>query len=377
MLDLFVRTPTGDAAVSLSAEGTVGHLRSAVAALGHRRFRLRWGDRCLDEEADDELIAELGLTQGDVVHASAKVPWEGVSQRLQRGTNGKGGSVVFHPDNAHVVTSGRGCFVHVLAGGEPAGEGDGARGGWEIEATPLDDGATAFDVALDAAGDLGVSGHKDGTVRVWEVASGRLVKSIDAHYDWVCAVTVSEPPGLPKRIVSASRDRALKVWDFGSGTLAFALKAPPLFFASTPHHAQELVLVAGAGSASVLSVSDGSLLTRISGPETFACLALSPDNAVLACGSTRGAEVYTYPSGELLRTLYRTSAPAHAVSVCVEFVAGYLVAGVAGDVRIWCPETWSHLATFSSGSRVLSLSASPDRRALATSHADHSVVVWR
>jgi WD40 repeat protein len=59
-----------------------------------------------------------------------------------------------------------------------------------------------------------VSASSDQTLKVWELASGRAVATLQGHADWVraCAVTADG-----RHVVSASSDQMLKVWELASG----------------------------------------------------------------------------------------------------------------------------------------------------------------
>jgi hypothetical protein len=76
-------------------------------------------------------------------------------------------------------------------------------------------------VAVSPDGRFIVSGSLDGTVKVWEAESGRLLRSLEGHTDWVRAVAVS-PDG--RFIVSGSSDRTVKVWETESGRLLRSLE---------------------------------------------------------------------------------------------------------------------------------------------------------
>jgi WD40 repeat protein len=58
-------------------------------------------------------------------------------------------------------------------------------------------------------------------VKVWEAASGRLLRSLEGHTDWVQAVALS-PDG--RTIVSGSWDSTVKVWEAESGRLLRSLE---------------------------------------------------------------------------------------------------------------------------------------------------------
>ena len=68
--------------------------------------------------------------------------------------------------------------------------------------------------AFSADGVHVVTGGKDGTVKVWEVATGRLLRTIDAHSLMVVTVAVS-PDGA--YIVSGGFDDQVKLWHAVTG----------------------------------------------------------------------------------------------------------------------------------------------------------------
>jgi WD40 repeat protein len=63
-----------------------------------------------------------------------------------------------------------------------------------------------------------VSGSEDGTLKVWDLASGRVVETLEVHANGVAACAVT-PDG--QKAVSASGDQTLKVWDLPEGACLF------------------------------------------------------------------------------------------------------------------------------------------------------------
>jgi hypothetical protein len=73
-------------------------------------------------------------------------------------------------------------------------------------------------VAISLDGRRIVSGSKDKTVRVWDIATGQNVLTLTGHADEVNSVAISPDA---RRIVSGSSDRSVKVWDIRTGQNLF------------------------------------------------------------------------------------------------------------------------------------------------------------
>ena len=63
-------------------------------------------------------------------------------------------------------------------------------------------------------GPRAVSASWDQTLKVWDLTSGRELRTLSGHSGWLKAVAVT--PNGP-RAVSASWDQTLKVWKLSSG----------------------------------------------------------------------------------------------------------------------------------------------------------------
>jgi WD40 repeat protein len=177
---------------------------------------------------------------------------------------------------------------------------------------------------------------RSGEVKVWEVATGRLVRSLEnLHSDTVFALRFS-PDGT--KVASASADKFLKV----------------------------------------VSVADGKELKSFEG-HTHHVLAVdwSGDGKKLVTGGADSVvKVWDFESGEQLRTLNQAGKGVTGL----RWVPGKpLLFGASGDstVRAWNPDNGSILRTLSGASDYLfAVAASADGGRVAAGGADGVLMLW-
>jgi WD40 repeat protein len=73
------------------------------------------------------------------------------------------------------------------------------------------------------------SGGADKSIKLWDAASGRLLRTFDGHSDTVGSVAFS-PDGT--RIASGSDDHTIRLWDAASGNLLFTFEGHSSFVQS-------------------------------------------------------------------------------------------------------------------------------------------------
>ncbi|KAG4427607.1 hypothetical protein IFR05_016910, partial [Cadophora sp. M221] len=136
----------------------------------------------------------------DWIQLSPKVQahWSAALQTLE-GHTGSVSSVAFSPDDKQVVSGSHDGTIRLwdAATGEPLQTLEGHTG-------------SVFSVAFSPDGKQVVSSSYDKTVRLWDTATGAPLQTLEGHTDWVYSAAFS-PDG--KQVVSGSGDEMVRLWD--------------------------------------------------------------------------------------------------------------------------------------------------------------------
>ncbi|MDB5478983.1 MAG: repeat, subgroup [Caulobacteraceae bacterium] len=175
----------------------------------------------------------------------------------------------------------------------------------------------------------------DNTVKLWDLASGRELRTLSGHTDLVSSVAIS-PDG--KRLASASRDHKIKLWDMATG----------------------LELQTLSGHADPVS-----------------SVAFSPDGRLLASGSgDKTVRLWSLPGGRELRTLSGHGGGVDHVAFSPD---GKLLASASADktIKLWSVATGAEIRTLKGHVQsVYGLAFSPDGKTLASAGADNAIKLW-
>jgi WD40 repeat protein len=229
-------------------------------------------------------------------------------------------------------------------------------------------------VAVTPDGGRAVSASDDGTVRVWDLATGRVLCALTGHAGPVTAVAVT-PDG--RRAVSASDDRTLRVWDLAAGHLLHALTghAGPVTAVAVTPDGRRAVSASDDGTVRVWDLAAGLALYRPFGHgDLMTAVAVTTDGNRAVSGSDDGTLcVWNLATGEALHTLTGDGGGVAAVAVTPDARA---VSGSRdGTVRVWDPATGMVLALTGHGGGVAAVAVTPDARAVSGS-SDTTVRVW-
>ena len=215
-------------------------------------------------------------------------------------------------------------------------------------------------VAISADGQRGVSGGDDGTVRVWDLATGEELPALTGHRvgrdRGVTAVAVS-PDG--QRAVSGGTDGTVRVWDLATGQAVHTL---------TGHHGWlRAVAISADGQRAVSGGTDG----------TVRVWDLATGQAVHTLTGHREIRHKRPRRGwRLMVTAVAISTDGQrAVSADIESAGTTFIKHSTGAERVWDLATGAELHTSTGHGRVTALAVSPDGQR-AVSYGEQTVRVW-
>jgi WD40 repeat protein/transcriptional regulator with XRE-family HTH domain len=249
-----------------------------------------------------------------------------------------------------------------------------------------------YGVAFSPTSNLLATAGGDGTVRLWNLATGRLVKTMHASAKttnrWgVRAVAFSHDGTL---LASAGADGTVRLWNPATGRLLKTLHASARFGVFAVAFSHDGTLLASVGGDNTVRLWNPATGRRIGAPFPTSSgllggeggVAFSPDGTLLAIGSGDGTVRLWNPATRRLVHVLQTGAGVFGVSGVAFSRDGELLASAGGDgtVRLWNPATGqpasAPLQATSPFNGVHAVAFSPGGQLLAIACGDGTVRLW-
>ena len=232
-------------------------------------------------------------------------------------------------------------------------------------------------VAFSPDGNYVVSGSRDNTAKVWEVATGNVITTFTGHSSYVYSVAFS-PDG--NYVVSGSRDSTAKVWEYDTGNVITTFTGHSNDVHSVAFSPDGNYVVSGSvdNTAKVWEVATGNVITTFTGHSSYVySVAFSPDGNYVVSGSIDNtAKVWEVATGNVITTF--TGHSNYVESVAFSPDGNYVVSGSRDNTaKVWEYDTGNVITTFTGHSNyVYSVSFSPDGNYVVSGSYDSTAKVW-
>lgn len=231
-------------------------------------------------------------------------------------------------------------------------------------------------VSMSPDGLLVVSGHVDGTLKLWDAASGKLKLPLVGHRRRVTAI-VFAPDGLT--FASASDDATIHLWDVSVGRVrqSFSGQYPVADVAFSP----DGLSLAAASEDTIVNVwnlSAGEIGRALAGHGNWVTgVAFSPDGSMIASASyDKTVRVWNVSSGDLMHTLSRHRDTVTAVAFSPDSLT-IASASRDGTIRLFDAASGVCKSLLEGHSdSVAAIVFSPDGQMIASASYDKSVRLW-
>ena len=222
-----------------------------------------------------------------------------------------------------------------------------------------------------------VTGSSDNSARIWDAATGRLVRVLGGHTDRVRSVTFS-PDG--RVVATASYDKTVRLWDAERGDLLQVLSGHSDRLRSVAYSVDGRSLVTGSydTTARIWDVASGRERGVLRGhTEVVSGAAFSPDGRQIVTSSgDRTVRIWDARSGKQLRILGGHGDFVNSAAFSPDGLH-ILTASDDGTGRIWEAATGRQLLVLRGHSGfVASAAYSPDGRRVVTASFDKSARIW-
>jgi WD40 repeat protein len=248
--------------------------------------------------------------------------------------------------------------------------------------------AAVTSVAITSNGRQVVSGAEDQTVKVWELGTGRLVRSLEGHTGpvWSVAVTpdgAASPEGSEgsnRQIVSGANDQTVKVWELDTGRLVRSLAGHAGSVRSVAVTPDGHQVVSGAGDRTVKTweLGSGRTARSLEGHTDWVwSVVVTPDGRQVISGAgDKTVKVWELGSGQLVRSLEGHTDWVRSVTVTPD--GRQIVSGASdGTIKVWELDTGRLVRSLEGhAGSVRSVVVTPDGRQIVSGAEDQGVKVW-
>ena len=242
---------------------------------------------------------------------------------------------------------------------------------------PLGHAGGVRTVAFSPDGKWALSGSEDQTLRLWEAATGREVRTFVGHTEAI-TFAVFSPDG--RQILSSSYDRTLKLWEAATGReiRTFRGHGEGVWDAAFSPDGKWALSGSADQTMKLWNLATGDEVRTFTGhQQAVTDVDFSPDGTLAVSGSVdQTIKLWKVGTGEEVRTF---KGHAQGITVVAFSPDGARLISSSEDrtLRLWDVKTGLALRTFSGHVQaVLSVAFSPDGKQVLSAGQDQTLKLW-
>jgi len=222
-----------------------------------------------------------------------------------------------------------------------------------------------------------LSGSWDNTLKLWEVATGKLIRSFVGHSDNVTSVSIS-PNG--KYVLSGSFDHTSIIWEVATGRMirSFEGHSDIIFSVSFSPDGKYVLSGSGDKTLKLWDVSTGKMIRSFEGhSDLVSSVSFSPDGRnAISGGADKTLKLWDIATGRMIRSFEGHSDDILSVSFSPD--GKYVLSGSDdATLKLWDVSTGKVIRTFVGHSEeIYSVSFNPDGRFALSGSWDKTLKLW-
>lgn len=238
----------------------------------------------------------------------------------------------------------------------------------ELSAHVIDIGSPVLSLAVSVDGKWVACGSRDSLIRVWDISSKRLHKTLSGHTQAVTALSFNHVDFA--ELASGSMDKSVRIWDCNTGTGAvitpFISPSDVASIVFNPTSPTELAIASIDKVVRLWDVTKGHTQSLSGHTDQAVALAFTADGKALISGSwDRSIKIWDVAQRNLVKTLTGdcpiTALAANPVNND-QFVSG----GWDKKLRIWSLRNGTDVALEGHSNRIQSVAYSSDGARIAS-----------
>lgn len=244
-----------------------------------------------------------------------------------------------------------------------------------LEKTLLDT-APVWSVVLSPDGRTVIGGGANQTIKVWDIQTGRVIKTLSGHQDVVRWLILTRDG---ETLISGSGDRTIKIWDLQTGQVLQTLNQGSAVWGLALSPDQKTLYSGGEdGTLKMWQLSSGALLETIAAHSSQLCsIAVSPNGKIVATASVdRTIKLWNAQTSTLIKTITGHTDAVRAVAFSPD---GKTLASASWDntLKLWNGQTGELIRTLTGHrSRVIAVRFSSDGKTLISGSVDNRINIW-